>query len=370
MKTKALYVGSFDPVTYGHMDIIKRACAMFPYVEIAVGENPNKKYMFSHEERVKMVETALNLLGSSVSGKVGLARYPVRSLTADHARMYGFDVIIKGARTNQDFDYERLIHEVSLTQQHKLETVLLFSSANLSHVSSSAVKELAKYQGLIHKYVPIHVKAGIENKLDKRIIGVTGTIGSGKSTLCKKMVMDFGAHHVNMDVIAHELLTSNLPIAMETREKVKEAFGTLDRKVLGETVFANESDLKLLNSIYREPMLTMLRDKLSTLKGPIVLEGALLVELDWLFLCNNRVIVVKTPSKQEHVTRLSSRGYSSDQMERRINSQYTYDEKYGSITAAIGKDLYGKCIVVDTEDVNNVAAKMIEIGHFVRGENE
>jgi dephospho-CoA kinase len=326
--------------------------------------------MFNHKERVDMMETALRLLGKSVTGTVGLARNPVKILTADHARMYGFDVIIKGARTNQDFDYEKLIHEVSLTQQHKLETVLLFSAAKLSHVSSSAVKELAKYQGLIHEYVPIHVKAGIENKLVQRIIGVTGTIGSGKSTLCKKLARDYGAHHINMDAIAHELLTSNLPIAQEVREKIKETFGTTDRKELGDIVFGNDSELKRLNAIYREPMLTMLREKLSILRGPIVLEGALLVELGWLFLCNNRMIVVKTPSEQQHRSRLSSRGYSPEQMQRRIDSQYTYDEKYASILNAIGKDLYGKCIVFDTEDNDNMSANIIKIGQFVNGTTE
>ena len=348
METKALYIGSFDPVTLGHVDIIKRACAMFEYVEIAVGDNPSKKYMFTFEERVKMMEGALKLIHGGDAGRVGLSRYPINILTADHARKYGFDVIIKGARTNQDFDYEKLIHEISLTQQQKLETVLLFSSAHLSHVSSSAAKELARYQGLIHQYVPIHVKAAIEQKLGQRIIGVTGTIGSGKSTVCKKL----GAHHVNMDLMAHELLDEKIvyPMAIETRAQVLKTFGTLDRKILGDRVFGNPEELNKLNAILREPMLTLVREKLSTLKGTILLEGALLAEMNWLFLCNNRVILVKTPSEQEHSNRLAVRGYSPEQMERRVKSQYTCEEKMAAIVEQMNVDQFGKCIMFDTEE--------------------
>lgn len=359
MSTNALYCGSFDPVTLGHMDIIKRACAMFDFVEVAIGENPSKKCMFTFDERVLMMETALRLLGASVAGKVGLARRPVKILTADHARMYGFDVIIKGARTGQDFDYEKLIHEVSITQQRKIDTILLFSSANLGHVSSSAAKELAKYQGLVHEYVPIHVKAAIEVKLNRRIVGVTGTIGSGKSTICKMAANGKTIHHVNMDLIAHELLTCKLPIADETRNYIKAEFGTIDRAELGKIVFNDKSKLNKLNAIYKEPLLTLLRDKLSGLTGTILLEGALLVELDWLFLCNNDVILVKTPSRVEHYDRLAKRGYLPEQIENRISSQYTYEEKYDKIMNSINKDLCGRCMVVDTEE-KDLNIKLIE----------
>jgi pantetheine-phosphate adenylyltransferase len=339
---KALYCGSFDPVTYGHMDIIKRASKMFSQVTVAVGENPNKKYMFSVAQRLNMLATAKELIGAD---NVVIEGAGIRYLTADYARMFGYHVIIKGVRTNQDFDYEKLIHEVSLTQQHNIETVLLFSSNKLGHVSSSAVKELARYQGLIHEYVPIHVKAAIEQKQGQRIIGVTGTIGSGKSTLCKRL----GHTHVNMDAIAHQLYESETPMAVETRRIIKETFGTINRKEIGEIVFNNPDELKKLNAIYKEPLLTMIRHKLATATGPIILEGALLVEMDWLFLCNNRVIIVKTPSQEEHERRLLSRGYSKEQITRRINSQYSYEQKLAGIEDRIKKDMFGNYRVVDSE---------------------
>ena len=358
MKAKALYVGSFDPVTLGHMDIIARACAMFEYVEVAIGDNPNKKYMFSFDERVALMEKSLSLLGKSASGKVGLAHTPICNLTADHARIFGFDIIIKGARTSQDFDYEKLIHEVSLTQQRNIETILMFSSSHLGHVSSSAAKELAKYQGLVHGYVPIHVKAAMEEKLDQRIIGVTGTIGSGKSTFCKNLATP-RVHHVSMDDIGHELLTSDLPIAKETRHKLEERFGSCSRKELGDMVFANKDALSDLNSIYRDPMLTLLRERLLGLKGTILLEGALLAEMDWLFLCNNNVIVVKTPSSDAHINRLMRRGLDVEQITRRLNSQYTFEEKVYKITNRICSDVYGRCVIYNTETCDTTARDFV-----------
>jgi dephospho-CoA kinase len=227
--------------------------------------------------------------------------------------------------------------------------VLLFSSSKLGHVSSSAAKELAKFQGLIHEYVPIHVKAAIEAKMGQYIIGVTGTIGSGKSSFCQ---MVSGVTHINMDTLSHELLESKLPIAAQTREKVKAKFGTCDRKELGRLVFGNEARLKELNAIFKEPMLTLLREKLVGKKGVIFLEGALLAEMNWLFLCNNRVILVKTPDTAEHTKRLKQRGHSDEEIARRIASQYDEAGKLEAITAQIDKDQFGKCLTFDTQNPN------------------
>lgn len=349
MNHNALYVGSFDPVTYGHLDIIRRACKMFDYVEVAVGDNPAKKYMFSFNERVAMLEQGLNLIRKDMSGVIGLARSPIRTLTADHARKYGFDVIIKGARTTQDFDYEKLLHEVSATQQRNVETVLLFCSPELSHVSSTAVKELSKYHGLIHKYVPLHVKAAIDGKNGRRIVGLAGTIGSGKSYLTHHPGIQ-NAQVINLDLIGHEVLEGKLPICEETREKLTKEFGTCARKQLGEIVFADKSRMAKLNEIMREPMLTLLRDKLAEAGNTVLLEGALLIEMDWLFLCNNQVILVKTPSEPEHHRRLAARGYSDEEIKRRLSSQYTFEEKKNILEQKIKNDGVGSCYIYDSEN--------------------
>jgi pantetheine-phosphate adenylyltransferase len=367
---KALYVGSFDPCTLGHLDVIARASNLFGDVSVAVGDNPSKKYMFCHTERVNLLKQAVAYLGLGFNN-VKVIETPILNLTADYARIHGYDVIIKGARTGQDFDYEKLIHEISLTQQRNLETVLLFSGKQFAHVSSSAAKELAKFQGLVHGYVPINVKAAMERKLGQRIIGVTGTIGSGKSTFCKSLATptelistrERPIYHVNMDEIGHELFTSTLPIAEETRWKLKERFGTNDRKELGKLVFGHRAALDDLNGIFREPMLTLLRDKLLGLKGTILLEGALLTEMNWLFLCNNQVVIVKTPSEQEHYNRLSARGLNERQIEDRLQSQYNDDKKWHIATDAMLRDGFGKCVIHDSENVEEDTAKNFVLGN-------
>jgi pantetheine-phosphate adenylyltransferase len=338
---KALYVGSFDPFTLGHLNIVLRACAMFPTVTIGIGNNPSKKYMFSVEERIALIKAIPSIKKHNVSV------VEINNLTADYARINGYTHLIKGARTAQDFDYEKLINEITLTQQRNLETILLFSDTKLSHVSSSASKALAKFQGLVHDYLPLNIKEAVEAKLGQAIVGVTGIIGAGKSTFCKYLVdemqHEFGCtiHHVNMDLLAHRLLTETTPLAEEVRGEILREFGTSDRKALGEIVFGNKDKLNVLNSIYREPILTLLREELRGKKGIVLLEGALLAELDWLFLCNNNVILVREPESKKYLKRLRKRGYSDTQVNNRLQSQYTYHDKKVVIGDKILKDGHG-----------------------------
>ncbi|MFT3784139.1 MAG: pantetheine-phosphate adenylyltransferase [Nibricoccus sp.] len=346
---KALYTGSFDPLTRGHIDIIQRACGIFADFAVGVGDNPAKKYMFSREERIRLARETLALVGLK---KINVI--PVDGLTIDFAKLHGFTHLVKGARNSQDFDYERLLHDVSLTQQLDIETVLLFADPKLNNVSSSTAKELALHQGLIHEFVTLNVKSEIEKKLGQTIIGVTGTSASGKTMLCKHLTNHFtDSHHVNLDALSQQVLEGTTPLALKTQSKVEARFGTRDRKKLGQIVFHNSDALRQLNEINREPLLTLLRLDLAKRRGLIFVEGALLAELNWLHLCNNRVILVKEPEGQAHIKRLLDRGLNHDQIATRRDSQYSFDRKREAINEAIAKEGYGKLIVHASDDLSS-----------------
>ena len=206
----AIFAASCDPITYGHVDIIERACETFDQVIVAIGINPNKKYTFSIEERIKFIKKAI--------GNPNKLKHQQNVKT-----------IIKGVRNNQDFDYERLLHEVSITQQIGIETYILIANQKLAHVSSSVAKELCKHQGLVHEYVPYYVKAALEHEINKQsIIGITGSIGMGKSYVTQKLIEHFTPQmnvlHVDLDMIAHELYTRTEPVYRNYQNVIIETF--------------------------------------------------------------------------------------------------------------------------------------------------
>lgn len=343
----AIFAASCDPVTYGHIDIIDRVCNTFDKVIVAIGVNPNKKYTFSVEERIKFIK-------KSVKQQNKVEAISFTGLLADFAYQQNVKTIIKGVRSNQDFDYERLLHEVSVTQQAGIDTHILIADQKLSHVSSSAVKELCRHQGLVHKYVPYCVKAALEHAINNQfILGITGSIGMGKSHVTEKLIQHFSKQmnvlHVDLDTIAHELYSRTEPIYIEFQNTVKDEFGlqvgdsTEMRKKLGNIVFNDEVALVKLNNLARQPLLTLMRQKMYGFQGLILLNGALLVEADFLHLCNNNVIVVNS-STEEQIENLKNRGLNTQQIQRRINCQLTNNQKINIIKDAIFEYNYGTCI--------------------------
>ena len=358
MKNIALYAGSFDPLTLGHINIIERALELFDEVVVGIGVNPAKKYTFSLGERMDFIQ-------SHFGGQKRLSVVAIAGLAVDCAKLNGAKYIIKGVRTTQDFDYERLINDVSLTQQRDVETVLLFSDHRLSHVSSSAVKELSKHVGVINNMVTPLVRRELDKKNGRFVIGVTGTIGSGKSTLCRRLSEEYDYvrgvenHYVNLDAIAHNLFDGTGPMSQKLRNDILSVFRTIDKKELGELVFGDRVQLNKLNDLYREPMVTMLRQELSKRRGIIFLEGALLLEFGWEFVCSSgTVIIVDTPEETEHRRRLSARGYTDVQIENRINSQLSFDEKYKLAESAKERG--------EIEDVVVYGEKYINDYNFIR----
>ncbi len=147
MKT-AVYPGSFDPVTYGHLDIIKRASLMFDEVIVAVMCNSAKTPLFTLDERVKMLEESLK----------GLDNVRIESfdgLLIDYCNKENIHIVIRGLRAITDFEYELQIAQTNKELSHnKVDTVFLTTSLIYSYLSSSVVKEIASYNGDISPCVP------------------------------------------------------------------------------------------------------------------------------------------------------------------------------------------------------------------------
>ena len=147
---KAIFPGSFDPITLGHVDIISRGVTLFDEIIIAIGENSSKDYMFSIDERVAFIESAFK-----DNPKVRVMNYS--GLTIDFCKEIEVDFIMRGLRNPADFEFEKAIAH---TNRHlsTLETVFLLTSSQTSFISSSIVREIIRYEGDYKKLVPNSVR--------------------------------------------------------------------------------------------------------------------------------------------------------------------------------------------------------------------
>ena len=147
---KAIFPGSFDPITLGHVDIINRGVTLFDEVIVAIGENSSKNYMFSLEERKRFIENTFK-----DNPKVSVVSYS--GLTTDFCKEIGVEFILRGLRNPADFEFEKAIAQ---TNRHlsTLETVFLLTSAQTSFISSSIVREIIRFDGDYQKLMPNSVR--------------------------------------------------------------------------------------------------------------------------------------------------------------------------------------------------------------------
>ena len=147
---RALYPGSFDPLTNGHMDLIERAVALFGQVTVAVLSNPNKKPAFSVDQRIGQIQCATRHLN-------GIDVVSFDGLTVHCAVTHQADLILRGLRAMSDFEYELQIAHTNRSLAEDLETVFLATSTRHSFLSSSVVKEVARFGGPVDHMVPKEV---------------------------------------------------------------------------------------------------------------------------------------------------------------------------------------------------------------------
>ncbi len=352
---KAMYAFSGDPITYGHIYIIERAARAFDELIVGIGINPSKKYMFSLEERTEMAKKA-------VADLANVSVVSFKGLLVSYAYEKGIQVLVKGVRDSKDFDYEMLLHQAGESQKLGIDTHLLPARQDLIHIASSVVKSILIEQGDVHTYVPIHVQQALyEKMLGQYLVGITGEPGVGKSHVGKLFEtwgrsQGVAVHHIELDYIANQILAElddpvykaiRLQIAEEFGNEIVSSDGTIDKKILGEIIFKDNDSLRRLNTIMDIPLSVRLKREMHGKRGIIVINAALIAESNMMYLCNNNIILV-TADKGIQRDRLLKKQLTDKQIERRLYSQYTIEQKKERILQKIKEHNHGRLWVVDS----------------------
>lgn len=157
MKKVAVYPGSFDPITYGHLDIIKRGLTIFDDIIVAVAKNSQKNALFETEERVDLILDVMK-------GEARVTVDTFSGLLIDYVASRGAHVIIRGLRAISDFEYEFQIAQMNSTIGHEIETLFMMTSLQYGYLSSSIVKEVCSLNGDIDRFVPPEVNLALKRK--------------------------------------------------------------------------------------------------------------------------------------------------------------------------------------------------------------
>lgn len=157
----ALYPGSFDPITYGHLDIIKRASELFDKVIIAIMLNPEKKNTFTAEERKQMILESIKDVTGDIEVVIGTG------LTVSFAESLGAKFLVRGIRAVMDYEYELQIATTNMALKPGIETVFFLTRPNNSFLSSTTVKMIAQHGGDLSRFIPAEIDEFVRSKFKK-----------------------------------------------------------------------------------------------------------------------------------------------------------------------------------------------------------
>jgi len=150
MKKVAVYPGTFDPITYGHIDVIKKSLKLFERIVIAVSDGANKNYLFNSDERIEIIKKALFKDLKLNKSKIEIISF--QSLTTDLCKKYKSNIILRGLRAVSDFEYEFQLAGMNRKLNNNIETIFLMSDVENQIISSRFVKEIIKLKGDIRKF--------------------------------------------------------------------------------------------------------------------------------------------------------------------------------------------------------------------------
>jgi pantetheine-phosphate adenylyltransferase len=163
MSKTVFYAGSFDPVTYGHLDLVERAARLFARVVIGVGVHHGKKPLFSDDERIAMLRAEIAPLAAATGTAIEIV--PFANLVVDAARTHGATAILRGIRDTTDFNYEMQMVGMNGAIAPGLDTLFLPASAKHRHIAATFVRQIAQMGGDVSSFVPPSVAARLKDKL-------------------------------------------------------------------------------------------------------------------------------------------------------------------------------------------------------------
>ena len=163
MIKKAIYPGTFDPITYGHIDVIKKALKIVDQVIVAISDGNDKNYLFDIEERMEIVKKALFVDTKLKKNKITIITF--RSLTTSLCKKFKSNIILRGLRAVSDFEYEFQLAGMNRKLNKNIETIFVMSDVENQIISSKFVKEIAEFNGNIKKFTTKSTIKALKNKL-------------------------------------------------------------------------------------------------------------------------------------------------------------------------------------------------------------
>ena len=164
MKKVAVYPGTFDPITYGHIDVIKKSLKLFERIVIAVSDGANKNYLFNSDERIEIIKKALFKDQKLNKSKIEIISF--QSLTTDICKKYKSNIILRGLRAVSDFEYEFQLAGMNRKLNNNIETIFLMSDVENQIISSRFVKEIIKLKGDIGKFTTKSTRKSLKEKYE------------------------------------------------------------------------------------------------------------------------------------------------------------------------------------------------------------
>lgn len=385
---KSAYIGSFDPVTKGHVDVIVRAMNMYDHLYVAIGVNPDKKTLFSVEQRLDFIYKSLRDSHQEINWKK-LTITSFEGLAVDFMRINNIGVTVRGIRNSTDVEYENNMNLINRDLSGgTIETVYVPCNPKYEMVSSSVVKMMVKSLIDVSDYVSLQVKAALEMKLlGVFFIGVVGRSGSGKSTYCESLRL----HTIDFDKLVRDIWDSDEEDCVKMREqlliKLKEkqhnlvrltddGSGVLVKEKLREFITYEHNNEWLrgvmkpfIDIQYRKKLRTVVDSSVWSSKNVpdeflkftegytdqghikiVCLDAPMLIEYAGLSRVNNMVINIHVPDEVS-ISRIVKRdGLTVEQARKRLKRQMHSVDVMAKVRNCSVRDGYGHHYQIDNWD--------------------